>query len=435
MKMLLMNRLARLICLLLVLPVGLLSINGFAAPPKAPKSVVVKQGIRPLLQIEKDYVAALTGDDARLKPGMKVSVYLQSGKRFEDVEITEVQPGKVKNSFKLLAVVNGKGSKQKIQPSTLLSITADDLEYDIVQDPSTKAYLALDLALRDEQSKSRLAKSGHSLWDTPSDDVRKSTIDDAHALFEKAKLLFPDHNWMLQETEFFLFYTDMPPDQIAGYLANLDAMYRQMSVAFGVLPGRNIWRGKCPVIAFLDADAFRRFEAQVMQNPVPNAVQGLHHGYSDGKVVITVYRGNDPAYFATVLVHETAHGFVHRLRSNVNIVPWLNEGIADWIAGVAVPASGEVPRRQSDAIAQMRSNGSMGGLFDEGKRLTSTDYGTASSLTQFMLQTDSNLYRAFLDAIKDGYSIEEALKLTYNCTPQELVNRFGQSLGIPDLRP
>ena len=172
-----------------------------------------------------------------------------------------------------------------------------------------------------------------------------------------------------------------------------------------------------------------------MNNPNSQGAQGLYHGSSDGGVVITVYRGNDPAFFACVLVHETAHGFLHRLRSNVDIVSWLNEGIADWIAGVTVPASNAVARRQSDGIAFMRTNHSMGGFFEKDKRLSRTEYGIASNLTEFMLQTDSNLYRAFLMAIKDGYSIEESLKLTYDCTPADLIQSYGNSIGVPDLRP
>ena len=77
----------------------------------------------------------------------------------------------------------------------------------------------------------------------------------------------------------------------------------------------------------------------------------------------------------------------------------------------------------------------MGGFFQKKERLEPSDYGIASSLTEFMLQTDPNLYRAFLMAIKDGYSLEDALKLTYECTPVALMESFGNSIGVPDLQP
>lgn len=408
------------------------SIAAFAAPPKP---VALKPGVRKLLKIEQEYVASLSDSDPFLKKGMKADVYLHSGKRFEGVEITEVQLGKPKNSLKLLGCTSSKGVKQKIQPNTVMHIATEERGFDIVQDPASKSFVALDLARRDEQAAARLAAKGHHLWEEPSDEVRKETIEDAKKLFEKARELFPDHQFQLQETEYFLFFTDMPAEQIAGYVANLDTMYRQLCLAFGILPGKNIWKGKCPVLAFLDKDTFNKFEVAGMRNQGSEGAQGLCHGMNDGRVVITVYRGNDPAYFAVVLVHETAHGFIHRLRSTVHIDAWLNEGIADWIAGVAVPASDAVGRRQADGVALMRTDGSMGGFFDKSKKLTPTDYGIASNLTQFMLQTDANLYRAFLMAIKDGYPIDEALKLTYDVTPAELVHGYGNSIGISDLRP
>ena len=418
--------------LMSVLLCGVVALQVSGAPPK---STGVKPGVRGLLKMEQEYVATLGGDDSPLKSGMKVDIYLQAGKKFDQVEITDLLPGKEKNSLKVIACKSTKGAKQKIQANTLLHIATENNGFDIVQDPSTKAFLALDLARRDELTKKRLEKQGHQLWQDSSDAERKDAIEDAKKLFEKAKELFPDHQFQLEETEFFLFFTDMPANQIAGYVSSLDAMYRQLCVAFGVRPGKNIWKGKCPILAFLERDDFQKFEMSAMNNPDTKRAQGLHHGMSDGRVVVTVYRGNSPAYFATILVHETAHGFVHRLRSIVHITGWLNEGIADWIAGVAVPANDAVSRRQTSAIAQMRSSSSMGGFFDPEKTFDATDYGIASSLTQFMLQSDSNLYRAFLMGIKDGYSIEESLKLTYNCTPADLVQSFGESIGVPDLRP
>src|SRR4051812_29627562 len=73
----------------------------FAAPPKP---VAVKSGGgRTLLKIDQEYIASLGGDEAALKRGMKVDLYLQTGKKLESVEITELLPGKQKNSIKTLS--------------------------------------------------------------------------------------------------------------------------------------------------------------------------------------------------------------------------------------------------------------------------------------------------------------------------------------------
>ncbi len=46
-----------------------------------------------------------------------------------------------------------------------------------------------------------------------------------------------------------------------------------------------------------------------------------------------------------------------------------------------------------------------------------------------------NRYRKLIDGIKDGLTWEDALHEAYGLTPAELALAYGQSIGIPDLRP
>lgn len=425
------------ICLVVVAGIGAVTVSRVTSLFGAPgKPTGVKAGIRAMIKMEEEYIAQLSGDDAVLKPGTKINVFLQSGKKYEDVELTELQPGKEKNSFKVLGCTSGKGQKQKLQASTLTHIATENGGFDVVQDAATKAFYALDLSQRDKAAEARLGTQRQSLWPEISKDERDKAIEDAKSYFKKCSDLFPGRNFLFQETEFYLFYTDMPQNQVAPYVANLDAMYRQLCTIFGVPPGKNIWKGKCPVLAFVEKEMYYRFERDVMNNPNAEGSAGLHHGFGDGRVVVTCCRGNDPAFFAHVLVHETAHGFLHRFRSNVHIKSWINEGIADWVAEVVVQGSVFTSRRQSDAIANMRRTGTMGNDFfrDQGN-IDGDQYGVASSLAEFMIETNPNLYRAFLLGIKEGYSIEESLKLTYGGTPADLVQSYGRSIGVPNLKP
>jgi hypothetical protein len=103
------------------------------------------------------------------------------------------------------------------------------------------------------------------------------------------------------------------------------------------------------VIAFVNKQMYDQFEREVMSNPKAEGTAGLPHGFSDGRVVVTCCRGDDPAFFAHVLVHESAHGFLYRFRSNVHINSW----IYDWVAEVVVQGSAFTSRRQSDAVVNM----------------------------------------------------------------------------------
>lgn len=402
----------------------------------APKKVVgVRPGIRYLLKIEKEYIAAIDKDDTPIKKGAKVDVYLQSGDKLGEAEITEVLLGKPKYSLKSLSVVTNKGAKRKLSPNTILHIATDDIVFDVVQDKDTRTFVLLDLAKRDELAQKRLDKTGNSLWKEPTEEERKAAIDEANELFKNVRIQFGDQGFRQHETKFYMFLTDMPDEQVGGYIANLDDMYQQLCLAFGILPDKNIWLGKCPVVVFVEREQFIIFENTLMNNKSPERAQGLFHGDSNGKVVISAYRGNDPAFFGSVLVHETAHGFMHRLRSNVHIDSWLNEGVAEWIANVAVPASTAVPRRRSDGIAQLRTTHTLAGLFSNKANITSNEYGISSSMVDFMLQTDPNLFRAFLMAIKDGYTVKEALNLTFETDFDGLAQSYGTSIGVPNLTP
>ncbi len=47
----------------------------------------------------------------------------------------------------------------------------------------------------------------------------------------------------------------------------------------------------------------------------------------------------------------------------------------------------------------------------------------------------SHRYRDFIEGIKLGLPWEDALKKAYGLTPADLVRLYGQTIGIPDLRP
>ena len=240
----------------------------------------------------------------------------------------------------------------------------------------------------------------------------------------------------LYETRFFMVLSDIPPAQVAPYVASLDAMYSKLSSAFGGPKDKNIWLGKCMVLVFLNEESFHAFERTFMNNSDTDGAQGLHHAASDGRAIISCYRGNNPSYFAVVLVHETAHGFLHRLRSTVHIPPWINEGIADWVAGAIVTQSKAVTERQKEGVDRLRQTGSLGvNIYEERASLQPWQYGIASNLTNFMLQMDAGRYRTFILGIKEGFTPEEALNRAYGITPAELLTQYGRSIGLNNIRP
>ncbi len=382
------------------------------------------------------YAAQLTGEESPVAAGKSVTLALVNGKTLTDYEITEAALGKGEETLKSLAVQDADGKKkQKLVVGTVARIRSGENDYDVILDPAKKGHVLIDVTRRDVDVNERLKASRHQLWTDPSDEERAQTIADYKEFLLKvqANYQFPTR---LHETKFFLFFTDMPLNQVGPYVAYLDNMYLELCKAFGVPKDKNIWLGKCIIVAFLNKESFLAFEQAFMDNPNAEGAQGLHHASSDGKAIISVYRGNDPAQFAAVLVHETAHGFLHRLRSNVHIPPWINEGIADWIAGAVVRSGKAVVERQKEALEIIRRTSSLGvNFFDDRADLQAWQYGVASNLTNFMLQIDPGRYKAFIVGIKEGYSLEEALTRSYGLTPADLLGQYGRSVGVANLRP
>lgn len=382
------------------------------------------------------YLAALSGDDSPIAVGKRVTVWLSSGKSLADYEVTETTLGKADEALKFLSVQDADGKKkQKLVCSTIARIRSGDHDYDVLFDPAKKGHVLLNITQRDRDINERLKATRHRLWDDPTDEERSQTIAEYKDFMKKvqASYQFP---LRLYETKFFLVLSDIPAAQVAPYVASLDTMYAKLCSAFGVPKDKNIWLGKCMVLAFLNEESFHAFERTFMDNTDTQGAQGLHHSSSDGRAIISCYRGNNPAYFAVVLVHETAHGFLHRLRSSVHIPPWINEGIADWVAGAVVTQSKAVVERQKEGVELLRRTGSLGAnFFDERADLQPWQYGIASNLTNFMLQIDGGRYRAFILGIKEGFTPEEALRRAYDMTPSELIGQYGRSIGLNGLRP
>lgn len=235
------------------------------------------------------------------------------------------------------------------------------------------------------------------------------------------------------ETKYFLFVTDLPPAEADKWAKLLDKMYNKLCDMFDVDRGTNIWRGKCLVFTFADAENYRRFQ-RTMHKTDPGWSMGMCHNFGDGAVHIAFYRANDEMAFAKVLVHEATHGFLHRYRTPKHIVSWANEGLAEVVSEQLVPDSRSVAGREKQAIAQMREKQSVGADFFADKQIEPWQYGVASLLTKFMISQNRKGYIAFVNAIKDGAEVDDAFTDAYGAGRERVLHVFGREHRIHNLR-
>jgi hypothetical protein len=285
----------------------------------------------------------------------------------------------------------------------------------------------------------RLAKRGVEPWPaSESDEVHAAALEASREMVEDVAAAWPDMR--PHETEHFLFTTNIPPEQVAPYIAYLDKMYDWMRELYGVPPEHRVWLGgKVPIFAFVEQQQFAAFEAKYFPEAreafrALGNVYGLSHLSPTGEVVIACYRGDDPHDFGQMLVHETSHGFIHRYKSKAELPNWVDEGMADLIGIEMVPASTAVKNRELQSLQMVSQRRSLGGMLSA-KRIEGWQYGLASHLNRFLLQMSRERYVRFIEALKEGLKWDAALQAAYGVTPDELLVHYGRWIDVPDLRP
>lgn len=294
----------------------------------------------------------------------------------------------------------------------------------------------------EEKERDRMAyyqETGIWLWPELTDEQFEAEIQRQKNYLEEIKAKFP--KTVYYESEHFFYLTDAPKPIAEECLKYLEAMFARLCQMFDFPKDAKVWSGKCIVCAFIFQQQFLEFEQQFFHSTANQftGASGLAHTSSDGSVLISLFYGDISKIekrwqFIGVLVHETTHGFVHRYRARQGIPLWLNEGMADFMAGVIVPADIQCRLKQQSGLKMMRQTGSVGGLLQADSQLDAWQYGVASGLVGFIFKSKPHGFKTFLDEIKDGKDWIDALKDNYNCTPEELLIQFGRANRIPMLR-
>lgn len=272
-----------------------------------------------------------------------------------------------------------------------------------------------------------MGDAGSDNWVRSTDAQRKEQVARLAAFAEDAATTLK-RPLKAQETQYFLFYSDLHPAEAAKWGGLLDRMYDRLAELFAVPKGENIWRGKGLIFVFTRADDYRNYERNV-EHADPGESAGITNAYGDGIVHIAFYRQNNELNFAHVLVHESVHGFLHRYRSPVHIVSWINEGLAETIAAELVPDPGRALFIPGLARQELHSHkGNLGDFFTAGQ-IEGWQYPVAETLTVFMIKSNKKNYVDFINGMKDGLSWKESLEQKYQAKLDDLLNSYAKSIN------
>ena len=279
-----------------------------------------------------------------------------------------------------------------------------------------------------------------AFWGDLPDEVMTASIEQTK---DKMREIMQTMNHRLalfeDQSDFFLFYSDLPAKEAANWAKLLDRMYVKLCDTFGIPNDKNIFRGKCLIVVFAQERDYYRYHA-IDNGFQAQGTAGLCVQSGDGFVEVTFYRQSDPVTFARVLVHEAVHGFLHRYRSYHRIDSWINEGLAEFISASLVEDQGygesEYAQQLDYGLRMLREHRTLGGAtFFNAGHISAWQYPVTQMLTSFMVRQSRTRYRDFINAIKDGKSWQSALRADYGLTVEELVSAFGQSIRIRDLQP
>lgn len=315
---------------------------------------------------------------------------------------------------------------------------------------SLSARAAARKAQRDATARERAEKE-HSAWlarlevrgvepwpDPESDDKHADALAKSREMVEEVIAAFPGAQ--LYETEHFLFTSNMPREQVGPYVAYLDRMHNWMCRLYGIPEGHKVWLGgKVPIFAFVEREQFESFEEKYFPESRQQLgsltnIYGLCHQSIRGEVVIACFRGDDANDFGQMLVHETSHGFIHRYKTKARLPNWVDEGMADLIGAEMVPASKTVSDREFKAVARLAQQPSLGGMLSAA-RIQPWQYGLASSLNRFLLQSNRQSYVRFIENLKEGLKWDEALRDAYGSTPDEMLVHYARWINVAEVRP
>ena len=293
---------------------------------------------------------------------------------------------------------------------------------------------------RNQERLEHFRTTGIRLWPELSEEELAAVDQDQREQLEKIRIAFLQTPLHYYETTHFFYVTDAPADIARDCCLFLEAGYARLSEIFSVPPDAQFWKGKCIVVAFARQQSFWEFEATFFQNPVRSTTGGMCHMNSVGDVLISLYYGDISRVearwkFVGILVHESTHGFMHRYKSAQRLPTWLDEGIADYLAGNIVTKDQQMVLKQKSALRVMQQTRSLGGLLTAGNQIDAWQYGAASGMISFLLKSKPGGVGQMVNLIKDGTDWQDALKEVYNATPDQLVTAFGKTYNIPGLQP
>ena len=222
---------------------------------------------------------------------------------------------------------------------------------------------------------------------------------------------------VLVETQHFLIWTDWAKAEHGNLATWCESMYAELSRMFNIPADKHVFPGKSLIFCLRSQSRFVK-AANILDNY--NAVNALGYTSTDanGHSHVVVFRqGGSPTgrdAFASTLVHEGVHAFIHAYRGQGRIPTWLNEGLANVVAEQVL--GDRCPNAETAVAAGeafVRANLPLSDILIRDGMLDARLYPLAHSVVACLMAKDHAGFSEFINDIKSGVSMEDALNRRY----------------------
>ncbi len=262
-------------------------------------------------------------------------------------------------------------------------------------------------------------------WSAATDAQRAAALAEMKADVERWLRPWTDEYTQV-EGAFWVVYADLPADAARELAGRMDAMYRTVAAMFALPEGLNLFHGKAVVIVSATEERTRDIEKAAFGAAPPEGAIGLCHMVGP-KVFVTAWRGDDPNRFLSSLVHEAAHGIMHRYGSPVRLPIWADEGFAECVAAGSFAESTTRADRAPPGLAWIRAEGNdvltvlrMNEQDGSWPGPRAIGYAVGYLTVDFLLHTRGDAFGAWVKDVKAGVPWEAALRRRFDWTPEQL---------------
>ncbi len=237
------------------------------------------------------------------------------------------------------------------------------------------------------------------------------------------------------QTDHFLIFTDWDKAEHAFLKEKCESAYSVLAKQFQQPVKGNVFVGKLPIFMFATQKGFLRFAREFDEFGAGETVLGYFINSSTEQGHMAMWKPavgtgigaggstQDAARrWARTLVHEFAHAFISRYKSNARIPRWLNEGTAELIAEAALPTNnyhGRARAAAQEAVDVMP-------LFDDSNMPSGYYYPVMMTMAECLQKQDTKKFLALFDEIKAGTKPEDALKKVYGITQLKLAEGWSK---------